>query len=291
MKKFFIVLGLFLFLSGCNTKKEDSPHVFESVDGFEHTEEVIESKEEIEDFTYKQLELSEYFQDIDGTAIFYTPSKYELVYNEEKADTLYSPYSTFKIMSTVIGLYEGIVTSENSKMAYNGTLYWNKDWNKDMTLKESFQTSCVWFYHQMLYQLEPQDIENHLISMNYGNSDITQWNGNGSNPVSELNGFWLNSSLNISARQQIYFMEKIFEGDTIYDENHIALLKNIMETETSNVFAKTGAGNNQSWYVGFWENEVDVTYFAVFIESNVKLPISSKDITLTIIENWDNIVD
>lgn len=290
MKKISLYLGICILLSSCSVETVvQTP----TVDTFFYEQpsvilpENYESEEKYEDvpevLLVSALEVSEYFQEYDGTAIFYSPNYGEYVYNDEKANMYFSPYSTFKIVSTLIGLEEEIVSTAESKMSYNGTTYWNENWNRDLTLRESFQSSCVWFYHQMLYQLEPSVIQRHLYDLHYGNCDISAWKGSGSNSVSELNGFWLNSSLQITPREQVYLLEKIFQGETVYSKSQIDLLKGFMETDTGNIFGKSGGGNNQSWFVGFFEQDSAMIYFSVFMESDVTLSTSAKEVAFNLI--------
>ncbi len=58
--------------------------------------------------------------------------------------------------------------------------------------------------------------------MDYGNKDISEWEGSNINPYEELNGFWLNSSLKISPLQQVKVLKKIFDGQSIYSSQEIA---------------------------------------------------------------------
>ena len=39
-----------------------------------------------------------------------------------------------------------------------------------------------------------------LLLLNYGNKDISEWDGSDINPLPQLNGFWLESSLKISPK-------------------------------------------------------------------------------------------
>ena len=54
-----------------------------------------------------------------------------------------SPYSTFKIISTLIGLHNDIIKDETSTMNYDGTQYPNPEWNENLTLQKAFQTSIL----------------------------------------------------------------------------------------------------------------------------------------------------
>lgn len=96
----------------------------------------------------------------------------------------------------------------------------------------------------MINNISELQMETHLKDMNYGNCDVSEWSGNGRNTIEELNGFWLNSSLKITPREQVYFLQQVFEGDNNYKDSHISLLKEFMKTETPHIFGKTGAGNN-----------------------------------------------
>lgn len=241
MKKIRSLLCLLLLLSSCSTEDAQRNEITSSQESQEEIYKIPEQIEEtqtedaFEEILIKTVDFSEYFKGIDGAAVFYTPEEGEYYFNFEKVNTSFSPYSTFKIMSTLIALHEGIVTSAESEMSYNGRNYWNDNWNRQLNLKESFQVSCVWFYHQMIYGIPASQVEKHLIDMNYGNCDLSEWHGNGSNSVEELNGFWLNSSLRISPKEQVYFLEQLFEKETLYEENHLLLLKEFMETEDPQV--------------------------------------------------------
>ena len=53
------------------------------------------------------------------------------------------------------------------------------------------------------------------------------------NSFPELNGFWIESSLLISPIEQVEVLHKIMEGETIYTESEIEILKSIMLLEAS----------------------------------------------------------
>lgn len=57
---------------------------------------------------YKILDLKTYFDGINGGAVFFRPTGNEyFLYNEILCDQPSSPCSTFKIVSSLIGLHEG----------------------------------------------------------------------------------------------------------------------------------------------------------------------------------------
>ena len=81
----------------------------------------------------EETEWSGYFDGINGAAVIYDPSEncYQ-IYNQELALTRRSPCSTFKIISSLIALENGIIEPDNSIRTWSGEIFWNEDWNKDI---------------------------------------------------------------------------------------------------------------------------------------------------------------
>ncbi|HAT4375231.1 TPA: CDD family class D beta-lactamase [Clostridioides difficile] len=237
------------------------------------------------------VDYSDCFEGISGGAIFYnTKNKEYNIYNKELIETRRSPCSTFKIVSTLIGLEKGVINSKESVMGYDGTNYPNKNWNKNLSLEEAFKESCVWYYKKLINKVDAKSVQNILDDLKYGNCDISEWEGdlkNGKghlkNGKGHLNGFWLESSLQISPKEQVQTMAKIFEGDTNFKKEHINILKDIMKIDVNdkniNVYGKTGTGFDEknkrvdAWFVGMLEREGDTYYFAI------KSDDSNKEIT------------
>lgn len=217
----------------------------------------------------KAVEYGAAFGGVNGCAVIYEKSdKIYKFYNEELCRTQASPWSTFKIAAALMGLHNQAVTSEESRLGYNQTVYPMEAWNQDLTLKEAFQQSCVWYFRKVIDSVGEEEVRGELEALNYGNRDSSQWGGSGVNPLPELNGFWLGASLKISPYEQVEMLRDIFEGRTIYSEDEVEILKNCMLTETVNhatVYGKTGTGQTEGWFVGAAEKENDVTYFAVYL--------------------------
>ena len=261
----------FIMLSGCSSREEK----------------VSESNEE------ETLDLSGSFNGITGCAVLYSPSenKYSL-YNKDMAEQEVSPYSTFKIISTLIGLHNDIIKDETSTMNYDGTQYPNPEWNENLTLQKAFQTSCIWYFHQIINNVGEQEVKKELSELEYGNCDVSAWEGSNINPYKELNGFWLGSSLKISPYEQVEVLSKIFEGKSFYDSQNVEILKKIMlieDEQEKKVYGKTGSGTNgEAWFIGFTEKGQQREYFAVYLEDSLqKERVSSslaQEIALKIIE-------
>lgn len=287
-----ILVICFLMLLGCSSREEkveliETNQLEQSKTDDKTEEKVRESNEE------ETLDLSANFNGITGCAVLYSPSenKYSL-YNKDMAEQEVSPYSTFKIISTLIGLHNDIIKDETSTMNYDGTQYPNSEWNENLTLQKAFQTSCIWYFHQIINSAGEQEVKKELSELKYGNCDVSAWEGSNINPYKELNGFWLGSSLKISPYEQVGVLSKIFEGKSFYDSQNVEILKKIMlieDGQEKKVYGKTGSGTNgEAWFIGFTEKGQQREYFAIYLEDSLqKERVSSslaKEIALKIIE-------
>lgn len=285
---FICIITLF----GCSSKQEKVEQIeTNQLDQSETNDKTV--KKENENTVEEMLDLSNAFNSINGCAVLYSPSenKYSL-YNEDMAEQEVSPYSTFKIISTLIGLHNNIIEDETSTMNYNGTQYLNLEWNGNLTLQTAFQTSCIWYFHQIINSVGEEKVKKELSELKYGNCDVSEWEGSMINPYKELNGFWLGSSLKISPYEQVKVLSKIFEGESFYDSKSVEILKKIMlieDNQEQKIYGKTGSGSNgEAWFMGFTEKGQQREYFAIYLNDSLQRDqISSsvaKEIALKIIE-------
>lgn len=309
---------LSLFTAGCsgeNPQDEKKPEGSHSVpetqkvaeqaeetkmpEGPDRTEQ--ESREELPSIV--EVDWSEYFGELNGAAVFYSPKEntYQ-VYSPELATTRRSPCSTFKIISSLIALETGAITPEQSTRTWSGEIFWNEDWNRDIDFETAFRTSCVWYFREVIDALGKDTVQAYLDELQYGNCDISDWEGrlntNNSNPA--LTGFWIESSLKISPKEQVEVMERIFGENSEYSKQTKSQLKQVMLVSHETpylVYGKTGMGKAQGvvvdcWFTGFAENENENLYFCVYLgETEGENPSSTqaKEIALDIIGDiWAN---
>lgn len=298
MKKNKILL-LFVFillaLTGC--RKEEKPQNIET-----ETEEVITGENRTEDSTAEVSSVQEnsivepvieevnwetYFDGLNGAAVFYQPKENSYqIYNPELANERRSPCSTFKIISSLMGLKEEVIKDDGSVRTWSGEIFWNKDWNKDMDFQQAFRSSCVWYYREVMNEIEPNIVQQELDTLSYGNCDISDWKGEENNNNPALKGFWIESSLKISPKEQTETLAKIFEEKGKYSDEIITSLKKVMlwEEQSQNdikIYGKTGLGKVEgvtvdSWYVGFFEKAGKNTYFAIYLGETEGKEVSSK---------------
>lgn len=235
-----------------------------------------------------EADLSEYFDGINGTAVIYDPKENCFqIYNQEAAFTRRPPCSTFKIISSLIALEHGIIDPNDSVRTWSKETFWNEDWNRDIDFFDGFRTSCVWYFRQVIDEIGGDMMQEELNRLQYGNCDISDWQGslntNNHNPA--LTGFWIESSLLISPKEQAEVMERIFGENTGYSEETRKCLEQVMvlpeqKEEGVSIYGKTGMGKAKgvvvdAWFTGFADMEDKRIYFCVHLGETENRDVSS----------------
>ncbi|MBD5457347.1 MAG: class D beta-lactamase [Lachnospiraceae bacterium] len=251
-----------------------------------------------------EVDWSEYFNGLNGAVVVYDISegKY-ILYNKELAMTRRSPCSTFKIISSFIALENGIVEPEDSVRTWSGEIFWNENWNHDIDFGEAFQTSCVWYFREVIDEIGEDMMRTELEKLSYGNCDISDWEGrqNTNNNNRALTGFWIESSLKISPKEQTEVMERIFGNGSDYSQDTRQSLKQVMlvseQSETGlSIYGKTGMGKAQgivvdAWFTGFAETPKGNLYFCVYLGQTDGMNVSSaaaKEIAIQIVSDYSS---
>ena len=228
----------------------------------------------------QQIDLKNYFEGFNGTAVFYNPAEEKYtVYNKDLSEKRSSPCSTFKIFSTYVGILTGNIDPQNSLRRWNGTQYWMDEWNRDIDLENAAKYSCVWYFRRVVNDIGPETMQKYIDEYKYGNKDISDWEGtlntNESNP--DLIGFWIESSLKISPKEQTQVLYQIFtdlkQTDNHAVENEMKRVFLVYEDTAKKlkIYGKTGFGvvngeNADAWFVGMYELDGKTNYFAVRLE-------------------------
>lgn len=115
--------------------------------------------------------------------------------------------------------------------------------------EDAFRTSCVWYFREVIDEIGRESMLDGLEKLQYGNCDISDWEGrlNTNNNNRALTGFWIESSLKISPKEQTEVMERIFEKNSQYTEQIQNQLKQVMLSseqteEIITIYGKTGMG-------------------------------------------------
>lgn len=259
------------------------------------------SEEQTEPITV-ETDLSNYFDGINGAAVIIdTTENCYRIYNLELADTRRSPCSTFKIISSLIALENGVIKVDDSTREWSGEIFGIEEWNRDIDFSDAFRTSCVWYFRQVIDEIGQHVMEGELSRLSYGNADISDWDGqlntNNGNPA--LTGFWLESSLLISPKEQAEVMEKIFGGKSDYSQQTIDQLEQVMLLPEQNetgilIYGKTGMGKAQgivvdSWFTGFADSADKRISFCVYLGEADDKDVSSamaREIAIEIVSDY-----
>lgn len=304
---FLLLLSAVMILGGCNGSREDGN------DGASGETEITAGQGDMQkgkghtdaqDTAVPVVETaawSEYFDGLNGAAVIYDPARnYYQIYNQELAETRRSPCSTFKIISSAVGLEQGIITPENSVRTWSGEIYWNADWNRDIGFEDAFRTSCVWYFRKVVDEIGAELMEKELSRLQYGNCDISDWEGalNTNSDNRDLTGFWIESSLLISPREQTEVMERIFGSSSQYSEETQEKLKEVMlvtdlDTAGVSVYGKTGLGAAggtavDAWFTGFADIGGEGRYFCVYLRETDGAEVTSgkaKEIAVEILSS------
>ena len=204
--------------------------------------------------------------------------------NEKRANIPLSPFSTFKVANSLIGLDLGVIKNTKQVLTYDEKSYPKQPWWPSVwklphyDLTTAFKFSMVAIYRQLATDIGQQNMISYLDKMHYGNQDIS----------SGLDSFWLNGSMKISAVEQINFLQNIYHNNFALNEKAINNLKSIMLAETTpnyRLYAKTGAGKTDDktmlgWYIGFVENATGVHFFAFNFDSPTYGEMKAKRVKL-----------
>ncbi len=224
------------------------------------------------------LDLKSYFGDFSGAFCVYDLNTDSYIqYNPQQCRTRFSPCSTFKIPNSLIGLETGVIADTGFVIKYDSILHPAdsfmlanepfKHWFQDLSLKNAFRYSCVWYYQELARRVGHERMEKMVKELDYGNMDIS----------GGLDRYWLCSSMQISANEQIEFLKRLYlhKLDGFSDKN-IEAVKSIMLYESTpdyKLYGKTGGGDCLEnsfigWYVGFVETGTGLKIFAMNVMVN-----------------------
>lgn len=222
----------------------------------------------------KELRLGELFKENEGTMVLKNLETEKVyVYNKERSTERFTPESTFKVPNALIGLETMAVRDEYEVKRWDGVVREFESWNRDHSLASAMRESAIWFYQDMARDIGAIKMQENIRRMDYGNRDIT----------GGIDSFWLDSSLKISALEQVNFMEKLVREELPFKEKHQKTVKRMMiqdEQDDYTLYGKTGTRLSDlglGWYVGFIKKEKNTWVFAVNINGT---GTAAKSITL-----------
>lgn len=121
----------------------------------------------------------------------------------------FRPASTYKLVNALLFLEDGVVDGLfDDPLTWDGVDRGVAAWNRDQTLASALQSSAVWAFERWAAELDPDRVRAFLDETMYGNGDI----GDGSGT------YWLDGDLEISAVEQLAFLEAMVRGELPADQ-------------------------------------------------------------------------
>jgi beta-lactamase class D len=212
-----------------------------------------------------KLPCEEMFHDNQGTLIVKN-LKTDRVYvcNPDRSRQRFTPESSFKVANALIGLEVGAVRDEYDVKRWDGIVRPFEVWNRDHSLASAMRASAIWYYQAMARDIGTERMSNYLERMHYGNRDIS----------GGIDTFWLDSSLKITAEEQVSFIEDLVEETLPFQEQTMKTVKRIMidnDQDNYTVHGKTGTRLSDmglGWYVGYVEHGKTDWVFATNVDSS-----------------------
>ena len=183
----------------------------------------------------------------------------------ERCKVRFTPASTYKILHSFIGLDTKVLKDKNHVIPWDGKKGFLKVWEKDHTLETAIKYSVVPYYKELARRVDREKAQYYLNEFNYGNKTIGE----------NIDNYWLDNSLKISAEEQMDFLIKFcsFAYPKHLTHKNIQIVKDIMvleETDEYTFAGKTGLGYKEDetyigWFVGFVTTQIENpnTYYFV----------------------------
>jgi beta-lactamase class D len=183
--------------------------------------------------------------------------------------TRHSPYSTFKIPSSLIGLETGVVADPDERWPWDAARYpppspapegdYLRAWQQDQSLRTALPRSIVWYFREVANRVGEPRMKQWLATLGYGNQDVS----------GGLDRFWLGSSLRISPDEQAEFLAKLQRERFPVTRRNLDLVRELLTQETGPGFrliAKTGSSpDGEGWLVGWVETPGGGCTFALHL--------------------------
>lgn len=207
-------------------------------------------------------------QEVVGTAIVFDETENTWhVFDRARAERGYSPASTFKIFNALVALETGAIKDEFEVIRWDGKKRDVEAWNRDTSLASGMKHSVVWFYQEIARRVGAERMQNWMDRVDYGNRDIS----------GDVDRFWLDGGLRISAVEQIGFLRRLAKGALPFSESTQETVRRITITETATdwtLHSKTGWGlasaqdgkTDLGWVIGWVERGGKRWFFAVNID-------------------------
>lgn len=209
-----------------------------------------------------------------------------LEHNPEQCRTRLAPCSTFKIPNALIGLDLGILAGPQHEKDWDGTEHTREALNRDHDLSSAIRYSVLWYFQDLAVEIGPERMQAALDRFDYGNRDIS----------GGQDQFWLGSSLEITAREQVKFMDALDRETLPAGKENQASVKQMMLQDRhlpdgfeGELYGKTGScvleDSEHGWFTGFMYRDGRAWVFAVNVIGTGKWGWQARETAIKVLSN------
>lgn len=205
------------------------------------------------------VDFSKYFGKYEGSFVLYDlRNDVWSIHDIEHATLRVTPDSTYKIYDALFGLEEGVITPQDSFIAWNGENYPFEAWNADQTLQSAMASSVNWYFQSVDEQLGTTSVYDYIKEIGYGNKNMS----------GDFSTYWMESSLKISPIEQVELLTQLQNNNFGFAPENINAVKDsicLSSSDAGTFYGKTGTGrvdgqDVNGWFIGYIET-ADNTYF------------------------------
>ena len=205
------------------------------------------------------VDFSKYFGKYEGSFVLYDLGNDAWsIHDIEHATLRVAPDSTYKIYDALFGLEEGVITPQDSFIAWNGENYPFEAWNADQTLQSAMASSVNWYFQSVDEQLGTTSVYDYIKEIGYGNKNMS----------GDFSTYWMESSLKISPIEQVELLTQLQNNNFGFAPENINAVKDsicLSSFDAGTFYGKTGTGrvdgqDVNGWFIGYIET-ADNTYF------------------------------
>lgn len=223
-----------------------------------------------------------------GTLVLRWPDGRIWRHDPHRAAQRFSPCSTFKIPNALIGLDSGVIPGPDLVLPWDGRTRSHPGWNQDQDLGGAIRYSVVWYFQELARRVGAGRMQAYLDRLDYGNRDLS----------GGIDRFWLGSSLEISADEQVEFLTRLYQEQLPLGQACQRQVKDLLmlEREEGAVLAgKTGSRRTDGgrwslgWFVGWVERQGQAHVFACRVEADATREAHggrAREVAEAVLEAW-----
>ena len=225
------------------------------------------------------------------TQCFLMTENSKVIQQKGNCDARQAPCSTFKIVLSLMGYNEGLlIDARRPEWPFKeGYVDWLDSWKRPHNPTTWIKNSCLWYSQVLTQKLGINKLKDYVAKFNYGNQDLAGDKGKNNG----LTHAWLSSSLQISPKEQVAFLEKLVEYKLPVSSRAHEMTKNILFVEGLedgwSLYGKSGSGyllhhdgtrdknHPVAWFVGWIEKGKRNVVFAYYIGGDTKRNVYARN--------------